>query len=360
MQLEYHISDKVLYQWQSWADERGSHADVGVGDTEHQQSQGPYLGESIREGIPADGDARTVLPPLLPELPSQGSSSSSTDPVQALVLPSMDSGHTSIVNRHQFTSPITHGGARAQNLSQPDGRRPIPLLVASIRAWQDMWQDLESEWPRTALTRFPTVGSSNSDWNKVAQMEPRRLLTMVRRFPSKCQLLQVLSDATLVAWSAVWRQECMYDRLGAYRDRTSDHVTKSWLDGWKERTSRQIARSSLSPLIDSSDDWRRLKDSKYGGDDLLRRCDLPHKVQLARHILCVLLYNAEIKSITGKEAAHDTGIASQLQRHFAGLKDMPAYRSAFTEMVTKDDWSILDTFFEHSITQVSAFSPHQY
>ena len=223
-----------------------------------------------------------------------------------------------------------------------------------------MWQDLESEWPRTALTRFPTVGSSNSNWNKVAQMEPRRLLTLVRRFPSKCQLLQVLSDATLVAWSAVWRQECMYDRLGAYRDRTSDHVTKSWLDGWKERTSRQIARSSLSPLIDSSDDWRRLKDSKYGGDDLLRRCDLPHKVQLARHILCVLLYNAEIKSITGKEAAHDTGIASQLQRHFAGLKDMPAYRSAFTEMVTKDDWSILDTFFEHSITQVSAFSPHQY
>ena len=60
-------------------------------------------------------------------------------------------------------------------------------------------------------------------------------------------------------------------------------------------------------------------------------------------------YNAEIKSVTGKDAAKETGIASQLQRHFAGLKSLTVYRSAFTAMVEHDDWMILDTFFEHSI-----------
>ncbi|TDH73362.1 hypothetical protein CCR75_005510 [Bremia lactucae] len=112
----------------------------------------------------------------------------------ALVEQSGDSGHTSLVIRHQSTTLVTQ-------------------------------RDLESEWPRTALSGFPTVGSNNIDWNKVAQTEPRRLPTMVRRFPHKSQLLQVLSDETLVAWSAVWRQECMYDRLAVYQDRVSDHVT---------------------------------------------------------------------------------------------------------------------------------------
>ena len=150
-------------------------------------------------------------------------------------------------------------------------------------------------------------------------MESRRILTLVRRFPHQSQLLQMLRDDTLVAWYAVWRQEFMYDRLVAYRDRTSDPATTSWLDDWKRRTSRQLARSSLAPLIDNLDDWRRLRTNGYGGDDLLRRCDVKHKEQLARHILCVSPYSAEIRSVTGTDDAKDTGIASQLRRHFAGL-----------------------------------------
>ena len=88
----------------------------------------------------------------------------------------------------------------------------------------------------------------------MAQTEPRRLLTMVRDFPHKSQLLQVLSSDKLVAWSAVWRQEIMYDRLVAYRVRTSDPFTKGWLDDWKHRTLRRLAQSSLAPLINSTDD----------------------------------------------------------------------------------------------------------
>ena len=150
-------------------------------------------------------------------------------------------------------------------------------------------------------------------------MESRRLLTLVRRFPHKIQLLQMLSDDTHVAWSAFWHQELMYDRLVAYRGRTSDPATTSWLDDWKRRTSRQLARSSLVPLIDKSDDWWRLRANGYGRDDFLRRCDVKHKEQSARHILCVSLYSAEIESVTGTDDAKDTGIASQLRRHFAGL-----------------------------------------
>ncbi|TDH73363.1 hypothetical protein CCR75_005511 [Bremia lactucae] len=72
-----------------------------------------------------------------------------------------------------------------------------------------------------------------------------------------------------------------------------------------------------------------------------------------RKNLLVTSSKAEIQSIMGEDAAKDTGIASQLRRHFAGLTALTAYRSAFTEMVNQDDWTILDTFFEHSITQMS-------
>ncbi|TDH67047.1 hypothetical protein CCR75_000058 [Bremia lactucae] len=69
--------------------------------------------------------------------------------------------------------------------------------------------------------------------------------------------------------------------------------------------------------------------------------------KLARHIICVLRYKAEFQFITGEDAAKRHWHASQLRRHFASLKALTAYRSAFTEMDNQDDWTIPDTFFEH-------------
>ncbi|TDH67013.1 hypothetical protein CCR75_000057 [Bremia lactucae] len=199
-----------LIQWQFSAAEWAALYDVRVGNTELQQLQGPGPSTKIRKNILADGSADTVLHNCYQDCHRR---------VQALVEQSGDSGHTSLVIRHQSTILVTQRGQRAKQPVPRDGGRSSTLHIEGARSRQDMWQEFESEWLRTALSGFPTVGSSYINWNKVAQMELRRLLTMVRCFPYNSQLLQVLSDETLVAWSAVWRQECMYDRLAVYRDR---------------------------------------------------------------------------------------------------------------------------------------------
>ena len=65
-------------------------------------------------------------------------------------------------------------------------------------------------------------------------------------------------------------------------------------------------------MIDSSDYWRRLRDCGYASDEFLRQCDLQYKTQLARHILCVLLYHDVSKALTGTEEKNDTGITTRL------------------------------------------------
>uniref|UniRef100_A0AAV1TTF7 Uncharacterized protein n=1 Tax=Peronospora matthiolae TaxID=2874970 RepID=A0AAV1TTF7_9STRA len=109
----------------------------------------------------------------------------------------------------------------------------------------------------------------------------------------------------------------------------------------------------LSPLIDNSDDWRRLRDRGYASDELLRRCDVHHKTQLARHILCVLIHHDEIIALTGSDEEPDNGVTTRLRRHFAELKSNKPYREAYAAMVASADWSILETFFEQALAQMS-------
>ena len=173
---------------------------------------------------------------LCPPCHAQGSLCVRFDPVHALEMPSGDGIHTGVVLRHGIAPLVVQSHPSARQPLLLDSERSSTLILEEFKSWYDMGSHLASEWPRTALARFPTVGSSNALWNKIAQVKSRRLLTLVCRFPHKSQLLQVLSDDTLAAWSAVWRQEFMYDPLVAYRDRTSYTATTSWLDDWKRRT----------------------------------------------------------------------------------------------------------------------------
>ena len=72
------------------------------------------------------------------------------------------------------------------------------------------------------------------------------------------------------------------------------------------------------------------------------------------------LYSAEIKPVTGTDAAKDTDIASRLCRHIAGLKARAVHRSAFNEMVTQSDYPFVVKFFEHFLTQMSVKSSPRY
>ncbi|TDH65192.1 uncharacterized protein CCR75_009044 [Bremia lactucae] len=43
------------------------------------------------------------------------------------------------------------------------------LQIASAKEWQDMWQDIATEWPRALQVGLPTVYSSPARWTEAAQ-----------------------------------------------------------------------------------------------------------------------------------------------------------------------------------------------
>ena len=71
------------------------------------------------------------------------------------------------------------------------------------------------------------------------------------------------SDAILQAWTAAWRRTCLQGRLAAYLGRTKDKSKQKWLDDWMAKSSHP-APHNLSSLLDSTEDWKRLRGCGYG------------------------------------------------------------------------------------------------
>ncbi|CAH0485253.1 unnamed protein product [Peronospora farinosa] len=155
--------------------------------------------------------------------------------------------------------------------------------------WQDMWQSWSETWHSASGVQFPTLDSSNEQWRRAVLAEPIKLMQLLQHFPFQHNLLNALSDEVLIAWTAAWRQDCMYQGLMEYRNRTTDHPTQVWLDDWKARTTSLSGSALLAPLIDNRDDWDKLRERGYGSDDLLRRCDVAKKAVL-HGILFALSY----------------------------------------------------------------------
>ena len=75
-----------------------------------------------------------------------------------------------------------------------------------------------------------------------------------------------------------------------------DGTTQAWVDRWLENMLRPD-QYVLAPLLDSSDDWNKLKAKNYAGDDLLRLCDPQSRARFSYHLLCALLYDHEIAAL---------------------------------------------------------------
>ena len=187
----------------SLAAEREILSDDRGGLPDRLQSPSTDFGVIPRAGAIADSGASSVPPQLLTGMPSQGSLCANIVPLQALELQSGNGDHTSVVIRQHSTTLVTNRVPKSKQPLLLEGKLSSAIANEGPNSWQDIWYELESEWPSTEITGFQMVSSSNALWNIVAQTEPRRLLTMVLGFPNKSQLLQVLSGDILVAWSAV-------------------------------------------------------------------------------------------------------------------------------------------------------------
>ena len=49
--------------------------------------------------------------------------------------------------------------------------------------------------------------------------------------------------------------------------------------------------------MDSSEDWSKLQERHYAGDNLLKLCDPMRRTRLSHHLLCALLYDHEIATL---------------------------------------------------------------
>uniref|UniRef100_A0AAV1T278 Endonuclease/exonuclease/phosphatase domain-containing protein n=1 Tax=Peronospora matthiolae TaxID=2874970 RepID=A0AAV1T278_9STRA len=134
--------------------------------------------------------------------------------------------------------------------------------------WPELWSYLGAEWPTTAATPYPLVYGDSNGCETTARLEPELLLHHLRRF--------VFPD-----------------------ERVTELPTGVWLDQWIARSQQRLSPSLLAPLIDNSDDWRKLRGINYAGDDILRLCDPHRRVRMSHHLMCAIVFDNEIFALTG-------------------------------------------------------------
>ena len=227
-------------------------------------------------------------------------------------------------------------------------------------SWQDMWHSWRDAWNSASGVQFPKLDSSNEQWRQAVLAEPVKLMQLLQKFPYQHTLLNALSDEVLVAWTAAWRQDCVYQGLMAYRHRTPDQSTQVWLDEWKARTISLSGTSFLASVLDSTDDWTKLRERGYGSDKLLRRCEVTYKSRFAWHTICAILHNVDIKALTGLPVEADDSVPDKIRRHLEAYKSHVEYRRAFQDASQLQDWSVLPAFFATSLAHESVTRTLQY
>jgi len=121
-----------------------------------------------------------------------------------------------------------------------------------------------------------------------------------------------------------------------------------WLDEWKAkfvRTSRLLNQQQL----ESAEDWTQLRNRKYGEDPVLRLCDESNKRRLAQHITCAMVYEKEIRVLTGKEDESENGALTRLIRHLGALRTSDTYRQVFAAKEQIVDWYAVARYFSSAL-----------
>ena len=220
--------------------------------------------------------------------------------------------------------------------------------------WPSIWQALGEAWPSTAVTPFPQAHGSTSSWIATAAHDTILLLQFVRRFDFTGDLMDSLDVQVLVHWTANWRQECLLDGLQSYRGRVQDHQILVWLDQWIGSITYRATLPHLPTLLDSGDDWSRLRELNHASDDILKLCDPRNKVRFSQHLVCALLFDAEITALTDSHSEGDSP-SGLLRRHLQLVRKNPNYKSAvYPTNAQEANWCAVVRFFADALTPAGA------
>ncbi|TDH67244.1 hypothetical protein CCR75_003341 [Bremia lactucae] len=143
---------------------------------------------------------------------------------------------------------------------------------------------------------------------------------------------------------------------GALSSAKSKH---KWLDDWTAKLLRP-APQNLSSLFESTDDWKCLRTCGHGDDTILKLCDVENKVRIAHHIICTVIYEKEIRVLTGQEASNEHGILPRLLIHLMALKSVTSYRDAFAAPNKTFDRFTVASFFFSAFEHGGAGSTRHY
>jgi hypothetical protein len=157
-----------------------------------------------------------------------------------------------------------------------------------------------------------------------------------------------LSERVFEAWTSKWRTQCLYGRLVALRSVAADLATRQWLDRWKAKFEHQ-PQGTLQPLVDSSEDWQKMRTYHYGADELLQLCDVSNRYRFAQHAICAFEYEKEIKVLTGLESESENGIHTRLVGHLLALQTVAEYHEAYTNMPHMVNWRAVARFFHQAL-----------
>lgn len=340
MLQKYQLPLATLQQWQE--------------ETEQAQQEEVQLQDSQRSLRGEDSDSSYH--------PASAASSqnSQVDNAKAIQL---HKNSTKVSKRQHTLTPIEGEQIRMKMKSKlqhpsvvdsPEPMRDDPMQEAqgqpiySHNDWWKLWSQLGSVWPTTATAALPLRSSTVEQWCATAQHEPVTLIRMCKLFQYPEEVLASLDDKVLEVWTAGWRKDCLYGSLLAYRSRAEDLPTRRWLDKWKAKLLRP-APQNLAPLIDDSEDWTRLHTRGYGGDEVLNLCDVRNKGRLAHNLLCALIYEREIRVLTGREDEADNGPLSALKRHLDAQEMHEAYRTAYPASRDTVDWRAVARFFSDAV-----------
>lgn len=336
---KYQISKPILLQWQQEAKRDA---------LEEQRLQGS---QSSTSSVESGSVYR----------PSQSSSSQSSDTAQARQ-PRSQTGtakwqHTITpiegeqirrVIRLKQTNRTDQQCNQEMRDVEHDLRTPGP--GTSVDDWPRLWGLMAAGWPTMAPVPFPHTQSRVDEWVAAAHHQPEALLQLLQQFGYSDNLLETLPAEVFEAWTAGWRKECIYGKLVMLRSRTVDRSTQIWLDDWIDKL-RRPPPIKLSPLIDNDDDWSRLRTSEYGGEAILRLCDIRNKGKLATHLVCASLYETELQALLGLEAAAEARPLPQLERHLTALKSVPQYNTAYLIDRKAANWQAVARFFSSMLAR---------
>jgi hypothetical protein len=287
----------------------------------------------------SDGASGAIAHPRTQKLRSEaGKRPHSVTPGEAEVIRELMKSKAKLAQSEEAGMMMVDAGPRENQQDSQDVRE----------AWPAIWDSLKDIWPSTAQTGFPLETSSTEAWARVAVTEPLNLLRMLQNFQYPEELLTKLSETVLESWTAGWRRECILFGVANYRNRTKDITTRNWLDDWKKRIAKPPPHALL-PMIDSREDWAKLRSRGYGEDEVLKFCDIGNKGRLANHMLCALVFEKEIRVLTDKEDENDNGGRTRLVRHLHARQAVPGYKQAFETTPHKVDWHALTRFLSKTL-----------